>query len=168
MLSKIDSCSGVNVQRRLKNSIIPCLLFGRLGRKAVINPRSMSTPLRAGSACGARHGQASPRIKDSPGQASRHPEGRIRRLLSSITTARRSRFGIKDANQAASTPAPGSNDALVDDLRSKMGVEALWADLILTTVFDAPFRFRPEADGLAGHSAQHLHIVRPLALGGPR
>jgi hypothetical protein len=53
----------------------------------------------------------------------------------------------KDANQAASTPAPASDDALVDDLRSKLGVEALWADLILTTVFDAPFRFRPEADG---------------------
>lgn len=43
----------------------------------------------------------------------------------------------KDANQAAIAPAPGSIDALVDDLRSKLGVEAPGADLILTTVGDA-------------------------------
>ena len=43
----------------------------------------------------------------------------------------------KDANQAAITPAPASIDALVDDLRSKLGVEAPGADLILTTVGDA-------------------------------
>ena len=43
----------------------------------------------------------------------------------------------KDANAAANTPAPASIDALVDDLRSKLGVEAPGADLILTTVGDA-------------------------------
>ena len=42
-----------------------------------------------------------------------------------------------DANQAANTPAPASIDALVDELRSKLGVEAPGADLILTTVGDA-------------------------------
>ena len=43
----------------------------------------------------------------------------------------------KDLNEAANTPAPASIDALVDDLRSKLGVEAPGADLILTTVGDA-------------------------------
>ena len=42
----------------------------------------------------------------------------------------------KDAKVVAKAPAPASIDALVDELRSKLGIEAPGADLILTKVGD--------------------------------